>query len=65
HEPGCAVRAAVENDALSQRRVNNYTKLMAGQERNAASIAEQRKKDKATARFHKKVLAHKKSGKDV
>lgn len=65
HEPGCAVRAAVENDALSQRRVNNYSKLMAEQERNSATTAEQRKKDKATVKFHKKVLAHKKSGKDV
>ena len=65
HEPDCAVRAAIENDELSQRRVNNYAKLMAEQERNAASIAEQRKKDKATVKFHKKVLAQKKSGKDV
>lgn len=63
HEPGCAVLAAIENNELSQRRVNNYSKLMTEQERNAASTAERRKKDKDTAKFHKKVLAHKKSSK--
>lgn len=64
HEPGCAVLAAIANNELSQRRVNNYSKLMTEQERNGASIAERRKKDKDTAKFHKKVLAHKKSSKD-
>lgn len=64
HEPGCAVLAAIANNELSQRRVNNYSKLMTEQERNGASIAERRKKEKDTAKFHKKVLTHKKSNKD-
>jgi ribosome biogenesis GTPase len=60
-EPGCAVRAAIENNELSERRLKNYSKLMAEQERNAASNAERRKKDKATVNFHKNVQAHKRS----
>ena len=60
-EPDCAVRAAIESKELSQRRLNNYSKLMAEQERNAASIAERREKEKATVNFHKKVQAHKRS----
>jgi len=62
-EPGCAVRAAIDNEQLSQRRMKNYSKLMAEQHRNAATIAERRKKDKDTAKFHKKVQAHKSSKK--
>ncbi len=62
-EPGCAVQAAIENEELSQRRMKNYSKLIAEQERNAASIAERRKKDKATVKFHKKVQAHRRSNK--
>jgi ribosome biogenesis GTPase / thiamine phosphate phosphatase len=62
-EPGCAVKAAIENKELSQRRMRNYAKLKAEQERNTASIAERRKKEKATTRFHKKVMAHGRSNK--
>ena len=63
-EPGCAVKAAIEKNELSHRRIKNYAKLMAEQQRNAASVAERRKKDKATAKFHKKVQAHKRSKKN-
>jgi len=62
-EPGCAVRAAIEKQELSERRLTNYAKLMAEQERNAASIAERRRKDKATTKFYKSVMAGKKSRK--
>jgi len=62
-EPGCAVRDAIENRELSERRMANYKKLMAEQERNRASIAERRRKDKATTRYHKSVMAEKKSKK--
>lgn len=62
-EPGCAVKSAIENNDLSQRRMSNYAKLKAEQEHNTASIAERRKKEKATVKYHKKVQAHRKSNK--
>jgi ribosome biogenesis GTPase len=62
-EPGCAVKSAIENNELSQRRMRNYVKLKAEQERNTASIAEQRKTEKATVKFHKKVQARKRPNK--
>ncbi len=43
--------------------MTNYKKLIAEQEHNAASIAERRRKDKATTKFHKSVMAGKKSRK--
>ena len=60
-EPGCAVRAALESGALDPRRFKSYTKLLAEQERNGATLAERRRKDKATKKFHKKVSAQKKA----
>ncbi|MCW8916897.1 MAG: ribosome small subunit-dependent GTPase A [Magnetovibrio sp.] len=59
-EPGCAVKAALEKEELSERRMKSYTKLMAEQERNAATTAERRKKEKATVKFHKKIQSQKK-----
>ncbi len=51
-EPGCAVRKAVENGDLDDRRLKNYRKLLAEQERNRHSLAERRAKEKD---FHKHV----------
>jgi ribosome biogenesis GTPase len=64
-EPGCAVKEALANNELSQRRMNNYTKLMAEQNLVVASTAERRKKEKATVKFHKKVKSQKKSNQDI
>jgi ribosome biogenesis GTPase / thiamine phosphate phosphatase len=63
-EPGCAVKSAIENKEISQRRMRNYAKLSAEQERNAASISERRKMEKATVKFHKKVQAQKDSNEE-
>lgn len=60
-EPGCAVKAALEQGSLSQRRLRNYSKLMAEQAHSAATIAERRKKDKDMGKFHKKVKGAKKA----
>ncbi len=59
-EPGCAVKTALEQGNLSQRRLSNYSKLMAEQAHSTATIAERRKKDKDMGKFHKKVKGAKK-----
>ena len=45
---------------LDQRRVNNYLKLQSEQERNSASLAERREKDRKLGQFYKSVIAGKK-----
>ena len=60
-EPGCAVKAALAEGDISERRLGNYNKLMAEQAHNDATIAERRKKDKDMGKFHKKVKGAKKS----
>ena len=61
HEPGCAVKAALDRNEITQRRMNNYKKLMAEQEHNDISVEERRKKEKETAKYHKSVKSKKKS----
>ena len=56
-EPGCAVRKAIESDALDQRRFNNYLKLLREEALNSASLSERRAKDKALGEFYKKTLS--------
>jgi len=60
-EPNCAVKAAIENEVLNPRRLINYNKLMAEQRRNAASLSERRKSDKALGKTIKSALSAKKS----
>jgi len=55
HEPGCAVRAAVENDQLSEDRYSCYIKLKKESEYYEMSYLEKRKKDRAFGRFVKTV----------
>lgn len=54
-EPHCAVINALENESLDQRRLDNYYKLLKEQERNGASIAETRLKDKSFGKLIKSV----------
>lgn len=63
HEPGCAVKSAIENKELSQRRLKNYLKLKAEQDHITASIAERRKTEKSTVESHKKAHVHRRSNK--
>jgi ribosome biogenesis GTPase len=43
-EPGCAVKQAIEDDSLDQRRLKNFHKLLREQAFNGASLAEKRAK---------------------
>ncbi len=58
HEPGCAVRAAVETGELDEERYANYIKLKKESEYHGMSYLDKRKKDKAFGRFIKSVKKH-------
>jgi ribosome biogenesis GTPase len=55
HEPGCAVRAAVERGELSQDRYASYVKLRKESEFYEMSCLDKRKKDKAFGKFIKRA----------
>jgi ribosome biogenesis GTPase len=59
-EPGCAVQHAIESGELSQRRFDNYVKLLRENERNNASLASLRSKGRDLAKAIKQVTAMKK-----
>ena len=61
HEPGCAVRAAVERGELSKDRHYNYLKIRKESEYYEMSYLDKRKKDKAFGRF---IKSYKKQMKD-
>lgn len=58
-EPGCAVRAAVDNGDIDPRRLRNYRKLLRENERNTATLAEQRSRDKSLGKLYKRTIAEK------
>lgn len=62
-EAGCAVAAAAENDELDPRRLTNYLKLIAEQERAAETLVEKRRKDKNFGKMYKRVLNQKRKEK--
>lgn len=53
HEPGCAVKAAVERGELDKDRYSNYIKLKKESDYHEMSYLDKRKKDKAFGRFIK------------
>lgn len=53
HEPGCAVRAAIEEGELQAERYANYLKLKKEAQYNEMTSLDKRKKDKAFGRFMK------------
>ena len=59
-EPGCAVRLAVENGDITERRLDSYLRLLRENARNNASLAERRSKDRAFAKLARQVKARKK-----
>lgn len=61
HEPGCAVRSAVENGELSKDRYASYIKLKKESEHYEMSYLDKRKKDKAFGRFLKSAKKHTKN----
>lgn len=58
-EAGCAVAAAAEKDELDPRRLTNYLKLLAEQERAAETLVEKRRKDKNFGKMCKRALTQK------
>jgi ribosome biogenesis GTPase len=59
-EVGCAVAAAAERDELDPRRLANYLKLLAEQERMNETLVEKRRRDKNFGKMYKRVQAMKK-----
>jgi ribosome biogenesis GTPase len=53
HEPGCAVRAAVERGELHETRYQNYVKIRKESEYLGMSYVDRRRKDKAFGKFLK------------
>ena len=56
-EADCAVKAAVNGGDLSSRRLANYNKLMAEQERNSETIAEKRRRERDFGKLCRSVMA--------
>jgi ribosome biogenesis GTPase len=62
-EAGCAVTQAAENEELDPRRLANYLKLLAEQERSAETLVEKRRRDKSFGKMYKRVQAQKRKEK--
>jgi ribosome biogenesis GTPase len=62
-EAGCAVAVALENGEIEGRRLENYLKLRAEQERTEETLVEKRRKDKSFGKMVKHVKAVKYRGK--
>lgn len=60
HEKGCAVLAAIEEGALSEKRYQNYLKMNKEATYNEMSYIEKRRKDKQFGKMCKDVMKHKK-----
>ncbi|MCW9012745.1 MAG: ribosome small subunit-dependent GTPase A [Gammaproteobacteria bacterium] len=54
-EPGCAVRAAINNGTLDERRLLNYQKLLREQAINRETLAEKRARDRNLGKFYRSV----------
>ncbi|WP_298039526.1 ribosome small subunit-dependent GTPase A [uncultured Desulfuromonas sp.] len=63
-EDGCAVTAAVSWGDLDPRRLANYQKLMAEQERNAETIADRRRRERDFGKMVRSVMAAKHKGRN-
>ena len=62
-EPGCAVRAGLEEGLIDERRLSNYRKLLREQAQNAATLAEKRSRDRDVTRYHRTVQSEAKRDK--
>ena len=63
-ESGCAVAEAAENDELDPRRLTNYLKLIAEQERAAETLVEKRRRDKNLGKMYRRVQNQKRKEND-
>ncbi len=59
-EPDCAIRAALEDGRLDERRWRNYLKLQREEARNSATLAERRQAERRFAHHARTVVAQKK-----
>ncbi|NNF40658.1 MAG: ribosome small subunit-dependent GTPase A, partial [Woeseiaceae bacterium] len=58
-EPGCRVRAAIENGELDAGRLRRFQKLQSEERRNAETLAERRSRDKHFGKLYKSIMADK------
>lgn len=58
-EPGCAVREAIQNEALDADRLRRYKKLQSEDRRNTETLAERRSRDKTLGKMYKTILSGK------
>lgn len=58
-EPGCAVRAAIENNRLEIERLRRFRKLKCEDRRNSETLAERRSRDKSSGKLYKSILSGK------
>ncbi len=59
NEPGCAIRQALANGNIEQRRYDNYLKLLREQALNSASLAEKRALFKKQGKMYRNVQSEK------
>ena len=55
NEPGCQIQSALNRGDIDERRLRNYQKLLREQQRNNASLAERRAKDKTMGKLHHSI----------
>lgn len=58
HEPGCAIRAAIESGELGEDRYSSYLKLKKESDYYGMSYLDKRRKDRAFGRFIKSAKKH-------
>lgn len=66
-EPGCAVRAAIDDGRLEEERLKRYRKLKREDRRNSESVAERHSRDRHFGKLYKAIQTdrrHRKGGKN-
>ncbi len=63
-EPGCAIRAALDEGTLEEARLHRWLKLTAEEARNSETLVQRRARDRATGRLYKSILQDKKAKRD-
>ena len=58
-EPGCAVRAAIDEGLLDPARLMRFRKLLAEDRRNTETVAERRARDRGLGQLYKSILSGK------
>lgn len=64
-EPGCAIRAAIEDGQLDRRRYLNFEKMQAEQRRNSQSLAQRRESERKQGAFYKQVISGKQKIREI